>query len=135
MRSDVNRFLTPAFLCTPDTDETRCLSDGCVSGIAEAYVRADVIERRVASFSGCEPPLDESERLLRFLATRPGFELRPIRDWKDPHSYRYPLLDALREFEMDSRTWLVLFKSVSSSNRPATLSIASGIAGRALRRT
>ncbi len=107
VRSDVNRFLTPAFLCTPDTDETRCLSDGCVSGIAEAYVRADVIERRVASFSGCEPPLDESERLLRFLATRPGFELRPIRDWKDPHSYRYPLLDALREFEMDSRTWLV----------------------------
>jgi hypothetical protein len=106
LRSDPERFLTPAFLLFAESDEARALGDGRVSGVEQAGERAGRIARRVASLSSLPSPLDETDRLLRFLYTRSDFELRPVRDWKHAQSYRFPLLDVLGEFQTDSRSWL-----------------------------
>lgn len=106
IRSDSQRYLTPVFLLRSESAEAACLGDGVVLDAGAASERAAVIERRVALLAELGPPFDATDRLLRFLFTRAGFELRPIRDWKVARSYRYPLLDALREVDTDCRTWL-----------------------------
>jgi hypothetical protein len=106
IRSDLDSFLTPAFLLHAESDEARVLGDGRVSDVEQAGERAGRIARRIASLSTLQSPVDDTDRLLRFLYTRVDFELRPIRDWKHAQTYRYPLLDVLGEFQTDSRSWL-----------------------------
>ncbi len=85
--------LKPVFTAMPGDEVTRALHDGVCQSDQQALALARDIETLAQSVNGLEDAGHQDQRLLRFMFTRPGKQLQPVKDWRHADVYSYPLLE------------------------------------------
>lgn len=85
--------------------EIRALADGAFEAVENPSERALTSSARLESAHGGQPFRSQDDVLLAMLWSHSHMSLQPVRDWKAPELYRYPLLDVLLEDDT-SEFWL-----------------------------
>ncbi|MBA3493728.1 MAG: hypothetical protein H0T87_06300 [Gammaproteobacteria bacterium] len=95
IRSSAPHSLKPVYLVHDNGPRAAILADGCISSLQEASTHYERFAKRAAVFQESSPTDSEELRLLRYLYLRPELTLAPFKDWRHPHLYHYPIVDAL----------------------------------------
>ncbi len=105
LRRDARYGLRPIFAREEHALTDLPLIDGAVASSTACYLTLDEISARVESLAR-DASDDPESRLLAFLFTRPGKLVEPVRDWRHPSLYRYPLLEVFDPDASDGDAWL-----------------------------
>lgn len=111
LRSDPAHWLKPIFLAGIVGPRSSSLADGVLERLAEAAGPIDAVAALVRTLPSQEYPPDKEVRLLRYLYTRPELVLLPVKDWRHPSLYFFPLLAALARDDTGSALWLWSLRS------------------------
>ena len=87
-----------------DAAGVQALLDAVIDDSEQMVERIASIQERRASLAAAN--MDEQDRLLAFLYTRPDRMVSAFRDWRDEHIYRYPILEAFAPAGMTAQEWM-----------------------------
>lgn len=107
IRCDHQQCLKPVFLAHECGRLADSLADGIVHSADEAIAKARSIQELAKTLPDHHDPEHKEERLLRYLYLRPELTLEPLRDWKHPQVYHYPLVDVLAHETSTQTGWLM----------------------------
>lgn len=95
LRASPRQALWPAFIDRDWSETAKELSDGTFEDHRPAVLAADKIAAALAELPGDRLADSKDLRLLAFLYSRPGRDLRPLRHWRHPRVWYYPLVEAM----------------------------------------
>ena len=106
LRSDPVHGLLPAFLARDLGPVAASLADGLDTDAGAMHAAIESVLALAETLPREERQLDRDAKLLRFLYVRPDLTLVPNKDWRHPHIYFFPLLEALAGGPEGIADWL-----------------------------
>lgn len=104
LRASPAHALAPIFSSRRyDAPAVQALLDASIEDPEQMLDRIAAIQERRAALAAST--MDEQDRLLAFLYTRPERLLSAFRDWRHEHIYRYPILEAFTPAGMTVQEW------------------------------
>jgi GGDEF domain-containing protein len=104
LRRDPRMALRPIYAPALGEADVAALLDGAPGSPEQLRRGIEEIDARLAALPAREL-VDDEERLLAYLYTRPARLIEPLPDWRSSQLYRYPLLDALDRTGQRATAW------------------------------
>ncbi|MGB8694496.1 MAG: hypothetical protein WCD08_13405 [Steroidobacteraceae bacterium] len=104
LRRDPRLALRPIYAPALGEAAVAALLDGAPGNPEQQRLDIEEIGARLAALPAHEL-IDDEERLLAYLYSRPSRLIEPLPDWRSPQLYRYPLLEAFDRTGQRTTDW------------------------------